>query len=62
MKPNELYAYDHFMHTGKIEDYIKYINARHTADSTYNAVITGETIAYQNERDRAKRTTNQGIR
>ena len=57
VKPNELRAYNAFLHTGKVEDYLKYINTMQTAESTQGAVVTGESSAYHDERDRAAGAT-----
>lgn len=53
VKPNELNAYNTFLQTGKVEDYLKYIHTRQAAQTTQSAVLTGESSAYHDERDRA---------
>ncbi len=57
MGPNEMNAYNVFLRTGKVEDYLKYIHTMQTADSNQHAVLTGESSAYHDERDRAAGAT-----
>lgn len=53
MKPDEQGAYDIFMQTGRIGDYLNYIDLKQTA--------AGESIAYHDGRDCAAGTADRGI-
>lgn len=48
MKPDGQGAYDAFLHTGKINDYLQYIHQKQQVTNT-----AGETIAYHDGRNRA---------
>ncbi|WP_180951175.1 hypothetical protein [Marasmitruncus massiliensis] len=53
MEPNEISAYNAFLQTGKVEDYLKYIHTMQAAAPTQGAALTGESSAYHDGRDRA---------
>lgn len=55
MNPSEMSAYDAFLHSGKIEDYLKYVGVRQQSatEAVTGAAVTGDTGAYHDRRDRA---------
>ena len=55
MNPGEMSAYDAFLHSGKIEDYLKYVDVRQQSatGTALVAAVTGDTGAYHDRRDRA---------
>ncbi|MEM1483655.1 hypothetical protein V6615_02130 [Oscillospiraceae bacterium PP1C4] len=60
MKPDEKGAYDTFLHTGRIADYLNYIDVKqHTQGiaTAENGAVTGENGAYYDRRDRSAGTS-----
>ena len=56
MVPNPQGAYENFLHTGMVLDYLKYIDIKQKA-----ANAAGETIAYHDGRDCAEGTAIQSF-
>lgn len=59
MKPSEKRAYDTFLRTGRVADYLNYIDAKqHTQgiSTAENIAVTGENGAYYDRRDRSPGT------
>lgn len=54
MKPNELEAYNAFLHSGKVEDYLKYVGEKQMTEhpDTGGIQTTGDGSAYYDRRDR----------
>lgn len=51
MHPNTQNAFDTFLHTGKVRDYLNYIDTKHQAEASSVPMATGENLAHYNERD-----------
>lgn len=59
MNPNETDAYNIFLHTGKVDDYLNYVDARQQAQGVAAAgdtTATGANGAYYDRRNRAAGT------
>lgn len=54
LKPEETTAYDAFLQSGKIEDYMRYVGVKRQTQATaaQSAAAAGENGAYHNRGDR----------
>lgn len=52
MQPEIQSAYDHFLQTGRVDDYLQYASLAHPSPDTQNQNM-GEECAYHDRRDRS---------